>query len=256
MTKQALLNATAAELNNITSQEINRRLEVLAEKKAQLMQLVQNGVDRLLQMEVECFTRVNLSMCGEILEGHAAFREILQEISEHFEHAEYLESILKGRVNTLPVLKQKISSVNQELETLTTKINNADKKEIADDIEASTSSNYEITSCPALGQVKFTFDAHLKEAEIKSKCSSHVMECADFRVPVNASMRSLWDVHSCAVDSELKSFNQYQNFTALMNSVPVKVSASLQKVEVKRSWLDSSIFKETNHYTMVSKFLL
>ena len=251
LTKQALLNATSVELNNVTNDEINRRADVLAEKKSDLLRLVQNGVDKLLQMEVECFTRVNLTVCGEIIDGHAAFREILQEITEHFEQAEYLESILRGRENTLPVLNEKLSKVKQDLQSVSSEIVNANRREIAEDIDASTSSDYEAASCPALGQIKFTFDSQLKVAEIQQQCLRN-LNCLDFRVPVNATLRSLWDVHSCTVDSELDAFNQSQNFTSLMNSVPVKVTASLQKVEVKRSWLDMDIFRETKHFTMVT----
>jgi len=54
------------------------------------MKLIHNSGDRLLQIEVECFTRVNLTMCGVIINGHKAFREILQEITENFEQEEYL----------------------------------------------------------------------------------------------------------------------------------------------------------------------
>ena len=255
LTKQALLNATSVELNSVTNDEINRTLEVLAEKKSDLLRLVQNGVDKLLQMEVECFTRVNLTVCGEIIDGHAAFREILQEITEHFEQAEYLESILRGRENTLPVLNEKLSKVKQDLQSVSSEIVNADRREIAEDIDASTSSDYEVASCPALGQIKFTFDSQLKVAEIQQQCPSQKPKCLDFRVPVNATLRSLWDVHSCTVDSELDAFNQFRNFTFLMNSVPVKFTASLQKVEVKRSWLDMDIFRETKHFTMVTDTL-
>lgn len=252
LTQQTLLNATSAELNNVTSTEIDERLAIITEKKNELLKLVQNGVDRLLQMEVECFTRVNLTICGEIIEGHTAFREILQEITEHFEHAEYLESILRGRENTLPVLNSKLNAVEQELQVMSAQIINADRQEIAEDIDASTSSDHDLASCPALGQIKFTFDSQTKAAEIQNRCNSRSDECLDIRVPVNATTRSLWDVHSCAVDSELKSFQQLEKFTTLMNSVPVKVTASLQKVEVKRSWLDINIFEENNHFTMVS----
>jgi len=253
LTKQALLNATSAELNNITNDEINRRLNILAEKKSELMKLVQNGVDRLLQMEVECFTRVNLTVCGEIINGHAAFREILQEITEHFEQAEYLESILRGRENTLPVLNEKLSKVRQDLQSITSEIVIADRREIAEDIDASTSSDYEMASCPALGQIKFTFDSQLKAAGIQEQCLGR-NKCLDFRVPIpiNATLRSLWDVHSCTVDSELDAFSQHKKFISLMNSVPVKVTASLQKVEVKRSWLDMDLLRETKHFTMVN----
>ena len=48
---------------------------------------------------------------------------------------------------------------------------------------------------------------------------------------MNATTRSLWDVHSSAVDSELESFQQLEKFTTLMNSVPVKVKHHYRKLK-------------------------
>lgn len=248
LTKQALLNATSIELSNTTSHDVDERLRKLQKSKEELLILVQNGVDKLLQMEVECFTRINLTVCGAIVEGHTAFRIILEDITEHFEQAEYLESILKGRENTLPVLRGKLNEVSSNIKIMDAQISRADKDEIAEDIDASTSSDSDLTSCPALGQIKFTFDSR-----VVTDCSDlEGIECFDSRVPVNATTKHLWNVHSCTVDSEMQSFNLLSNFTKLMNSVPVKVTASLQKVNVLRSWFDIAIFKDADHFTMVS----
>jgi len=124
--------------------------------------------------------------------------------------------------------------VRQDLQSITSEIVNSDRREIAEDIDASTSSDHEMASCPALGQIKFTFDSRLKAAGIEEQC-----------------LRRLWDVHSCTMDSELDAFRQHEKFISLMNSVSGKVTASLQKVDVKQSWLDMEIPRKTQHFTMV-----
>ena len=250
LTKQALLTATSAELSNVTSADIDSRLETLKRNKEELMRLVQNAVDKLLHMEVECFTKINLTACGEIKNGHTAFHSILEEITEHFEQAEYLESVLNGRENTLPVLRSKLNTISNELKNLDSKISIAEKREVAEEIEVSTSSDFESASCPALGQIKFTFDSEACCQVID--CPSN--ECFDSRVPVNATTTLMWNVQSCAVDNELKALNQFDSFTEVMNSAAVKFTASLQKVKIKRSWMDVDMLEQTDHYTMVRVF--
>ena len=52
-----------------------------------LCKQVQNAVDKMLQMEVECFAKVNLTACGDIINTHTAFRLLLDDVAERFEQA-------------------------------------------------------------------------------------------------------------------------------------------------------------------------
>ena len=258
MTQLALLNATNNELNSKTNEDVNNTLRAIEENLAELTTMIENGVDKLIQMEVDCFTRINLTVCGEIIDGHTAFRSLLQEIAEHFEKAEYLESILIGRNRSIEVIRQKLTTVTRELRIIENQITAADKKETEEAIDSSTSSNTDVMSCPALGQVRFIFDS--RSINTNQNCqrgenSPAEDSCIDFEVPANATSKDLWNVHSCAVDSELKSLGLYNNFTKLMNSAPVKITASLLRVNVHRPWFDASIFEDTEHYKMASSYV-
>lgn len=218
-----------------------------------LRELVQNGTNVLLQMEVDCFTRINLTTCGEIIEGHTAFRNVLQEVAEHFAQAEYLESILNGRFSSIKVIETKLLEVASEIKILDARITRMNQIEIADSIDKSTSSDPDTTSCPGIGQIMFAFDSKdIDYCSPEYTNSADQLKCFDSEVPVNATRKSIWNVHSCSVDNELQSFGSFENFSEVMNSNPVKITASLLKVSVQRPWYDISIFKDTNHFTMVS----
>jgi len=247
--KRALLTATDVELSSKTSADVNRTLNQISSSLLHIRQLIANGVDKLLQMEVECFTRVNLSVCNEIINGHAAFRFLLQELAGHFAQAEYLESILRGRPQVIKVIREKLLEVQSGIEILEAKINETTELEAGEIVDLSTSSDIpEVTSCPGVGQIKFTFDS----TEVDSDCRDDIDDaCFDIAVPINASSRHLWNVESCTIDSELKSYGMFESFVKLMNSVPFKVTASLMAVNVRRPWFDVSLFEDSDHFTMV-----
>lgn len=255
LAKQALLVATRSELNNKTSSDIARTQTDIERSLDSIRQLIDNGVDKLLQMELECFTRVNLTVCGEIIDGHVAFRSLLEELAEHFMQSEYLTSILNRKSEVLKVIQDKLSEVVSEIKILDSQIVKRERLEASDAIESSTTSSSESTSCPGVGQIKFTFDSHsINSDEYCQEQGTNVDQgnCIDIAVPANATSKDLWNVKSCTVDSELRSFNVLDPFVKLMNSIPVKISASLLKVNVHRPWFDSSLFEDADHFTMVS----
>ena len=196
-------------------------------------------------------------MCAEIIDGHTAFRSLLEELAEHIMQSEYLKSILDRKTQVLEIIQEKLSEVNSDVRVLDVQISKRERGEASEAIDASTSSSSDATSCPGVGQIKFTFDSqHVNSEEY---CQEHAdtdanqMDCIDVEVPANATSRDLWNVNSCTVDSELKSFEVFESFVELMNSVPVKITASLLKVDVHRPWFDPSLFEDSTHYTMVSK---
>lgn len=259
LAKQALLNATKSELNNKTSSDIERTQNDIKQSLADIQRLINNGVDKLLQMELECFTRVNLTVCAEIIDGHTAFRSLLEELAEHFMQSEYLKSILERKTQVLEIIQEKLSKANSKIKILELQILKREKEEASDAIDASTSTNNEATSCPGVGQIRFTFDSQSIDSE--EYCREHTdttidqVDCIDVEVPANATNRDLWNVNSCTVDNELKSFQVFDSFVEVMNSIPVKVTASLLKVDVHRPWFDPSLFEDANHFTMVSEEL-
>lgn len=258
LAKKALLEATRSELNNKTSSDIERTQTDIERSLATIRRLIDNGVDKLLQMELECFTRVNLTVCAEIIDGHVAFRSLLEELAEHFMQSEYLNSILKRKTQVLQVIQDKLSEVNSEIKILESQNSKREREEAAEAIDSSTSSNNEATSCPAgVGQIKFTFDSQSINSqeycqEQSQDTNINQVDCIDLEVPANATSKDLWNVNSCTVDSELKSFKVLDSFVTLMNSIPVKITASLLKVDVHRPWFDSSLFENADHFTMVS----
>lgn len=255
LAKQALLIATRSELNNKTSSDIARTKSDIERSLESIRELIDNGVDKLLQMELECFTRVNLTVCGEIIDGHVAFRSLLEELAEHFMQSEYLTSILNRKSEVLKVIQDKLSEVASDIKVLDSQIAKKERKEAAEAIESSTSITSESTSCPGVGQIKFTFDSQSINSDEycqQQGTEADQVDCIDIEVPSNATSKDLWNVKSCTVDSELRSFNVLETFVKLMNSIPVKVSASLLKVNVHRPWFDPSLLENADHFTMVS----
>ena len=247
MAKMALLNATEKELNSKTSADVNRTLVQINESLSEITRLIKNGVDKLLQMEVECFTRVNLTVCGEISDGQNAFRYLLEELAEHYAHAEYLKSILNSAPEVIAVIQQEINQVKQDINILDADITVATKVETKETIDSSTANDAETASCPEVGQIKFTFNSQSYDY-----CQNDIADCIDLEIPANVSLRNLWNVRSCSIDSELIAFGRYDDFTELMNSIPLRITASLLKVDVHRTWFDPSVFESDSHFMMVS----
>ena len=266
--QQALMNATKNDLANKTNEDVNNSIEKIEDIMRKLRERVQNAVDKLLQMEVECFAKVNLTACGDIISSHTAFRLLLDDVAEHFEQAAYLESILNGRSESIDVLQQKLSEVSAKIKFLDTRISAAEKAETSETIDLSTTNKKSDISasvtCAEAGKIQFAFDS--EEATASSSLCSEDEDsqstdegnedkkyCSDVRVPLNATQDPLWHASSCAVDSDLQALdNLMKNFTETMNSIQTKITASLYKVKVKRPWLDDDIFKDWDHFTMVS----
>ena len=253
LAKQALLNATKSELNNKTSSDIERTQNEIERNLAEIRRMIDNGVDKLLQMELECFTRVNLTVCGEIIDGHTAFQLLLQELAEHFMQSEYLQSILGRKAQVLKVIQDKLTEVKSSIKILDTQIAKREKEEASESLDSATNTEGRATSCPEIGQIKFTFDSQSINSDEYCQGDRSIMDCIDVEVPANATHRDLWNVNSCIVDSELKSFDIFENFFGLMNSIPIKISASLLKVDIRRPWFDSSIFENSDQFTMVGE---
>ena len=262
-TEQALLNASRNELNNITSEDIKYTLDLINRSIADLDTKVNNAVDKLLQYEIECFTSVNASACELIVNGHTAFKQILDKIAEHFEQASYLQSLLNRRNESLSVIDQKLLSTATQIRVLDAKIRTAEIKQIEMDMDLSSNNNIETRSCPEKGKVHFTFNtedptpfSHLcsdtAEPEQDGQDES-LPYCPDDRIPVNVSQSTLWNLASCSVDNQLQAFGLYDNFTQLMSFAPAKITASLSKVDIHRPWFDETIFRDWEHFTLVSQ---
>lgn len=267
LTQQILLNSTMNELSAKTSASVNQTLESIHDSLLQLRTLIDRGVEKLLQMEVECFTRVNLTVCGDIIGGHTAFRSLLVDISEHYAQAEYLKAILQGKSSAISTIREKLVDIFSELQRIQAMINHAEKTETAESVDMSTSSDADVSSCPDQGQIKFAFDSRTVNSDEYCEDEEYfeegeegegegsgdmIKECVDVEVPANSTERNIWDVHSCPIESELSSFRLLHNFTQLVNSVPIKIFASLQKVKVHRPWFQPSIFEDSEHFTIVS----
>ena len=259
-TEQALLNASRNELNNITSEDIKHTLEQINKSVADLDVVVQNAVDKLLQYEIECFTSVNASACNVIVNGHTAFKLILDEIAEHFEQAGYLQSLLNSREDSISVINRKLQNSATQINVLDAKIKQAELTQIEKDIDLSSNNNIETKSCPSEGSIHFTFDSKNTLADSYTCGDSSGSEsdedslpnCMDERIPVDVSKVKVWNVVSCSVDHQLRAFGLYDSFIQLMNSAPAKVTASLSKVDIRRHWFDETIFRDGQHFTMVS----
>ena len=261
-TEHALLSASRNELSNITSEDIKYTLELINHSIADLDTKVNNAVDKLLQYEIECFTSVNASACELIINGHTAFKQILDKIAEHFEQTNYLQSLLNRRNESLSVIDQKLLSTATKIKVLDAKIRTAELKQIEVDMDLSSNNNIETRSCPEKGKIHFTFNTEDMTpysylcngaAESEQDAPDEIIPyCPDDRIPVNISHSMLWNLASCSVDNQLQAFGLYDNFTQLMNLAQAKITASLSKVDIHRPWFDETIFRDREHFTLVS----
>ena len=265
-TEQALLSASRSELSNITSEDIKYTLDLINRSIADLDKKVNNAVDKLLQYEIECFTSVNASACELIISGHTAFKQILDKIAEHFEQANYLQSLLNRRNESLSVIDQKLLNTASQIKVLDANIRTAELRQIEMDMDLSSNNNIETRSCPEKDKIHFTFntedtaphsyvcnDATEPEQDKQDGKGENLPYCSDDRIPVDISQSMLWNLASCSVDNQLQAFGLYDNFTKLMNFAQAKVTASLSKVEIHRTWFDETIFGDWEHFTLVSK---
>ena len=260
--QQALLNATKNDLANKTSEDVNRSLDKIKDIMENLRKRVKNAVDKLIQMEVECFAKVNLTVCGDIINTHTAFKLLLDDVAEHYEQAAYLESILNGRAEALSVLQRKLNEVAGSIKNLDKQISAADDGETSELIDLATGkqvNHLASTTCMEAGKIQFSFHTSLSEVDgsvcsnIEPGSKNSSQYCSDVRIPLNATQTPLWSVHSCAIDDDLEAFDdKLSNFHADMNSIETEITASLQRVDIKRPWLDQNIFSDSDHYTMVS----
>ena len=258
----ALLNASQNELHNITSKDIQYTLEKINSSLENLGKTVKNAIDKLMQYQIECFTQVNASACEIITSGETAFKFVLDKIAEHYEQAAYLQAILGSRNESIIVIGEKLDDVTREIDVLNSKIETAERERIEKDAEVVANKNFDVKSCPtAWGRTLFTYesdhtvlDAVTCSGKVAVDVGNNTMVpyCLDERIPVNTSERLLWNLASCSVDLQTKAFHRYSDFITLMNTAPSKISASLTKVNVKRAWFDEAIFRDWEHFTVVS----
>ena len=260
--QHALLNASRNELHNITSKDIQYTLDKINSSLENLGKTVKNAIDKLMQYQIECFTQVNASACEIITSGENAFKFVLDKIAEHYEQAAYLQAILNSRNESIIVIGEKLDEIRRQIDILNSKIETAEKRRIDKDAEVTANANFDVKSCPtAWGKTLFTYKSDhtvLDDVTCSGKVAvdvgnnTMVPYCLDERIPVNTSKRLLWNLASCSVDLQTKAFHRYNDFIALMNTAASKVSASLTKVNIKRGWFDEAIFRDWEHFTLVS----
>ena len=260
----ALLKASRNELHNITSKDIQYTLKKINSSLENLGATVKNAIDKMMQYQIECFTQVNASACEIITSGQTAFRFIVDKIAEHYEQAAYLQAILNSRNESIIVIGDKLDEMAREMDALDSRIETAERERIDKDTEVVANINFDVKTCPtAWGKTLFTYesdhtvlDAVTCSGKVAVDVGNNTMVpyCLDEKIPVNTSERLLWNLASCSVDLQTKSFHRYKDFIMLMNTAPSKVSAALTKVNIKRAWFDEAIFRDWEHFTLVSTY--
>ena len=256
------MNAAKNDLANQTNEDVNASLDKIKVIMETLHERVKNAVDRLIQMEVECFAKVNLTVCGNIIDTHTAFKLLLNDVAEHYEQAAYLESILNGRTEALSVLLRKLGEIASSIKSLDKQISAAEDAETSETIDITTGKEVDplvSISCKEAGKIQFSFHTSLFDAD-ESLCEvegEDSRNCSDVRIPLNATQSPLWSVHSCALDDDLVALDSdvLSTFHSEMNSLEAEIGALLLRVDIIRPWLDPDIFMDSNIYTMVSDYL-
>ena len=262
----SLLNASLNELHNITSKDIVYTLEKINSSLLNLNTKVNNAIDKLMQFQIECFTQVNASACKIITTGENAFKFILDKMAEHYEQAEYLESVLNSRNQSIIVLGQKLDDIQGQINVLVSMIDKAERNRIERDADLTTRENFEAKSCPtAWGKTLYTYESDstiLDDVTCSGKVAvdignnTMVPYCLDERIPIDSSRRLLWNLVSCSVDYHAKGFGRYNDFVSLMNTAKSKISATLTKVDIRRMWFDEAIFRNWEYFSFVSVKIL
>ena len=257
-----MLNASKNELHNITSKDILYTLDKINSSLLNLDEKIKNAIDKLMQFQIECFTQVNANACKIITSGENAFKYILDKMAEHYEQAEYLESILKSRNLSIIVIGQKLIDIQRQISVLISMIDKAERDNIERNADLTARENFEVKGCPVTwGKTLYTYESDktiLDDATCSGKLAvdigndTMVPYCLDWRVPIDSTKRLLWNLVSCSVDHHAKGFGRYNDFVLLMNTAKSKISATLTKVDIQRTWFDEAIFRNWEHFSLVS----
>jgi hypothetical protein len=257
-----MLKASQNELHNITSKDIIYTLDKINSSLLNLDEKVNNAIDKLMQFQVECFTQVNASACKIISTGENAFKFILDKMAEHYEQAEYLDSVLKGRNLSIIVISEKLIDIQRQISALISMIDRADRDNIERNTDLTSRENFEVKSCPITwGKTLYTYESDntiLDDVTCSGKLTfdignnTMVPYCLDGRIPIDSTKRLLWNLVSCSVDHHAKGFGRYNDFLSLMNTAKSKISATLTKVDIQRTWFDEAIFRNWEYFSLVS----
>ena len=207
-------------------------------------------VKDLLHNEIYCFTGASSDACSAINNGYTGFRYALDQIAEHFAQVDYLESVLTASSSDgyYDIIDSKLAIIASNLTVLDSKIAMAEQKEQKQALDISTShSTPTLNTCADCDAVKFTFNSET----VQGGCGNGTISCDYHMVPLDALNRNMWDIRSCAVDNELKSFGLYNGFVEQMHGTEFYVTVSLKKVVVNRPWFDVNLFKDKDKYKMV-----
>ena len=249
LAQQAMLIGMKKEIDDATSTHLSNHIGNITSNLEVLQGHVNNSVERLLDDELECFTNVNSSSCADVNGRYTNFRFTLDQIAEHFAQVNYLETILYGNLNNSQLIDETLEEVASNLTVIDAKIAVAKVVEQEETLDISTDHSVPLgTSCSEYGHVQFSFSSPATTGD----CAVDSDECKYQMVPSNVLDKGLWNVQSCSVDDELKSFYLYDSFVAQMNNAAFNVTASLRKVVVERPWFDANLFEEARHYKMVS----
>ena len=250
--QQALMNAAKNDLAKRPYDDVNISLIKINDILETLHERVRNAVDTLMQMEVDCFTKVDLVVCGEIANTHAAFKVLLSDVAEYYEQAAYLESILNGRIEVLPVFLEKLGNVAGRVKSLDKQISAAKKAETRDSIDITTGGQVDPlahTTGEEAGKTEFSFRTSMSGIDdlFCENEAEDIQECTDIRIPPLATQSPLWSIYSSAVDPASADM-----LHDTLSSVEMEIRATLQKVDIVRPWLNPDILMDPNIYTMVS----
>ena len=244
-----MLLSIRAEIDANASSHLSGHLDDINENLEELQEDVNTTVNEILMNEIDCFTKVNVSACSEINSGYTGFRYTLDQIAEHFAQVDFLESLLYDKTSNIELIDEKLEEVTSKLKVITAKIATAELIEQEESLDISIShSTPQGSSCYDCGAVKFSFTSE----SVTYGCESGEEDCNnDITASSSALQKSLWNIRSCSVDNELKSFNLYESFVSHMNTARFNITASLKKVVVDRPWFDVTLFKQAG-FTLVS----
>ena len=250
--QQALMNAAKNDIAIQTNEDVNTSLIKINVILETLHERVRNAVNTLMQMEVDCFAKVDLEACGSITDTQAAFKTLLSDVAKYYEQVAYLESILTGRNEMLPVFLEKLGDVAGRIKSLDKQISEAKKAETRESIDITTGGQVDPltrTTGEEAGMTEFIFCTSMFETDY-SFCENepeNIQKCTDIRIPPLATQSPLWSMRSSAIDPASAGM-----LHATLSSVETEIRATIQKVDIVRPWLNPDILMDPNIYTMVS----
>ena len=260
LTEEALAITMMGEVIGQSHEQLLNRLDQVKNSLTLLHTSANDTLKAITKSESDCYTGTNVSACDAMNSQYTNFRFTLDRMTDHYAQVEYLRSAIYSEPIDIDVIDRRLAKLSTQIRSLEAQIQASDFAEREKELELRTS-HVVPTTCTDPEHTRFTFDS--KTADSNYDCSNFIPVGSSYwMVPPQVLTRNVWDVRSCEVDDELRSYivpdafssqdkNLYDEFKKEIDNADFNITASLTKVRIERPWFDLHLFTEPNKYDMV-----